>query len=283
MKFLRGTGTAAFLFLGTMLPVYAQHDEKAGEKKAAPAQQHAQQPRQQQQHAQQPKPQESQRAQQPKPQHTERAQQPRQAQPERAQQPKPQQTQRAQPAKQQDTQRAQQASKQQATQRAQPPTRQQETQRAQQVAPQQSQQMRQQPQRSQQQARTWQQQRGWTQQGGGWRGNATWQGDRSQNWASDHRSWEQRGGYGGYYIPQATFGISFGSQHFFRIRSRPVIFEGYPRFQYGGFSFLLVDPWPQDWSEDWYANDDVYIDYDDGYYLYNRSYPEQRLAITIAL
>ena len=62
-----------------------------------------------------------------------------------------------------------------------------------------------------------------------------------------------------------------------------MIYEGYPRFQYGGFSFLLVDPWPQDWSEDWYANDDVYIDYDDGYYLYNRSFPQERLAITIAL
>jgi hypothetical protein len=43
---------------------------------------------------------------------------------------------------------------------------------------------------------------------------------------------------------------------------------GYPRFQYGGFSFMLVDPWPEYWAEDWYDTDDLYIDYDDGYYLY---------------
>ena len=55
------------------------------------------------------------------------------------------------------------------------------------------------------------------------------------------------------------------------------------RFFYGGYSFLLVDPYPEYWPEDWYSADDVYIDYDDGYYLYNRSYPYVRLAITVAL
>jgi hypothetical protein len=58
---------------------------------------------------------------------------------------------------------------------------------------------------------------------------------------------------------------------------------GYPRFSYGGFWFLLVDPWPGSWAENWYANDDVYIEYDDGYYLCNRSYPDFRLAITVQL
>ena len=91
------------------------------------------------------------------------------------------------------------------------------------------------------------------------------------------------GGYGGYYIPQQTFGLYFGRQHFFRIRSRPTIYMGYPRFYYGGFSFLLVDPWPEYWPENWYVANDVYIDYDDGYYLYNRNYPGVGLAITIVL
>jgi hypothetical protein len=45
----------------------------------------------------------------------------------------------------------------------------------------------------------------------------------------------------------------------------------------------MVDPWPSDWPGSWYSDDDVYIDYDDGYYLYNRSYPQERLAITIEL
>ena len=61
---------------------------------------------------------------------------------------------------------------------------------------------------------------------------------------------------------------------------------GYPRFTYGGYSFLLVDPWPEYWADNWYATDDVYIaydDYDNGYYLYNRRYPAIRLAISVAL
>jgi len=61
------------------------------------------------------------------------------------------------------------------------------------------------------------------------------------------------------------------------------MYLGYPQFAYGGFSFLMVDPSPGDWSTNWYASDDVYIDYDDGYYLYNRRYPQERLAITIEL
>ena len=63
----------------------------------------------------------------------------------------------------------------------------------------------------------------------------------------------------------------------------PVIYMGYPRFSYGGFSFLLLDPWPEYWPENWYDSDDLYIDYDDGYYLYNRRYPQVRLAVTVAL
>jgi hypothetical protein len=129
----------------------------------------------------------------------------------------------------------------------------------------------------------WQQQRGWLQQGGGWQGHATFQQDRAQHWDSDHRTWAQRGGYGGYYIPQDRFSLYFGSQHFFRLRSLPAIYQGYPRFDYGGFSFLLLDPWPEYWADNWYATDDVYVDYDDGYYLYDRSYPQVRLAIMIAL
>jgi len=140
---------------------------------------------------------------------------------------------------------------------------------------------RQQPQqRTQEQARAWQQQRGWVQQGG-WQGHSSWQQNRARQWENEHRTWGQRGGYGGYYIPQDRFGLYFGIAHSFRIRSRPTIFMGYPRFQYGGFSFMLVDPWPEYWAEDWYDTDDLYIDYDEGYYLYNRRHPGVGLAITV--
>ncbi len=65
------------------------------------------------------------------------------------------------------------------------------------------------------------------------------------------------------------------------MRTLPVMYMGYPRFQYEGFSFLLVDPWPEYWAANWYDSNDLYIDYDDGYYLYNRSYPYVRLAIVV--
>jgi hypothetical protein len=61
------------------------------------------------------------------------------------------------------------------------------------------------------------------------------------------------------------------------------MYQGYPRFEQSGFSFLLVDPWPEDWPENWYKSDDVYIDYDDGYYLHNRAHPQISMAITLAL
>jgi hypothetical protein len=61
------------------------------------------------------------------------------------------------------------------------------------------------------------------------------------------------------------------------------MYMGYPRFAYGGYSFLMLDPWPQDWDPNWYDNDDVYIDNQNGYYLYNRRYPRQRIAVTIVM
>jgi len=65
--------------------------------------------------------------------------------------------------------------------------------------------------------------------------------------------------------------------------SRPVMYMGYPRFSYGGFSFLLVDPWPQYCADDWYDSDNLYIDYDDGYYLYDQRYPYVRLAVSVIM
>ena len=63
----------------------------------------------------------------------------------------------------------------------------------------------------------------------------------------------------------------------------PTIYMGYPRFSYGGFSFLLVDPWPESWAANWYDTDNLYIGFDNGYYLYDTRYPGMGLAITVAL
>jgi hypothetical protein len=63
-----------------------------------------------------------------------------------------------------------------------------------------------------------------------------------------------------------------------------VFIGGGQRFQYGGYWFGLIDPWPEYWSSDWYDSDDVYVNYDsDGYYLYNRRYPSDRVAISFFL
>ncbi len=134
--------------------------------------------------------------------------------------------------------------------------------------------------RTEQQARAWQQQRGW-ERPGVWGGHDTWRQHRAQRWDRDHRTWSQRGGYGGFYIPADRFRLHFGIGHYFRLHTRPIIVMGYPRFQYGGYSFMLVDPWPEFWAMDWYAADDLYIDYDDGYYLYNRRHPGVAIAISV--
>jgi hypothetical protein len=62
----------------------------------------------------------------------------------------------------------------------------------------------------------------------------------------------------------------------------PVKSKSNRRFQYGGFWFSAVDPWPEYWTANWYDNDDVHITYaDDGYYLYSRRYPQDRIAIAV--
>lgn len=113
---------------------------------------------------------------------------------------------------------------------------------------------------------------------------SAWQQHRAGNWQTDHRTWQQRGGYNGYRIPDDRFRGYFGEGHGFRIGTLPFLMAGgYPRFQYGGYWFSVVDPWPASWGDNWYDNDDVYVSYvDNGYYLYNRRYPGVGLAISVS-
>jgi hypothetical protein len=56
----------------------------------------------------------------------------------------------------------------------------------------------------------------------------------------------------------------------------------YSRFQYGGYWFTFLDPYPEYWGDTWYQNDDVYVD--GGYYLFNRRYPDRPgVAISISV
>lgn len=240
------TATLVILVLGFILPAFAGQDK--------PTQEH---PKQQTTH-QQAKPQQQTHQQKPSAQTRQ--------QPARAQQP----------ARQQQNQRAvaQQRTQQQQNQRAvaQQRTQRQQNQRA--VAQQRT--SRQQNQRAVAQQRTQQ-----TQQ----MRQAAWQQHRANNWQAEHRTWQQRGGYNGYRIPDARFRGYFGENHGFRLQGLPfLVVGGYPRFQYGGYWLTVVDPYPENWGADWYDNDDVYIVYTDGgYYLYNRSYPGVGLAISISL
>ncbi len=114
---------------------------------------------------------------------------------------------------------------------------------------------------------------------------STWPERRAHNWRSEHRTWQDRGGYNGFRIPDARYRASFGPSHGFRMYRYPlVMIGGFPRFEFGGLWFAVMDPWPEYWSDDWYGNDDVYIEYfGGGYYLHNRRHPYDRIAITVYL
>ena len=80
-------------------------------------------------------------------------------------------------------------------------------------------------------------------------------------------------------IPDDRFRANFGSGHAFHM-GNPVLVGGYSRFQYGGFWFGFVEPWPAGW----YYTDNVYIDYvDGGYYMYDPYYPGARLSISVVI
>jgi len=113
-----------------------------------------------------------------------------------------------------------------------------------------------------------------------------WQQRRAHSFDTEHRTWQQRGGYNGYRIPDVYFSSYYGSVHSFRIYGLPFMeVGGFPRFQYGGYWFSVVDPYPEFWGADWYQTDDVYVVYvDNGYYLYDSRYPGRPgVAISISL
>lgn len=62
-------------------------------------------------------------------------------------------------------------------------------------------------------------------------------------------------------IPDNDFHERFGEGHRFHM-GRPVVVDGFPRFQYSGFWFVLEEPWPSYW----YDSDDFYVTYDGGLY-----------------
>jgi hypothetical protein len=80
-------------------------------------------------------------------------------------------------------------------------------------------------------------------------------------------------------IPDDKFRAQFGRSHTLVI-NRVTVVEGQPRFQYAGYWFTIVDPWPVGWA----YTDQCYIDYVDGeYFLFDLLHPGVRIAIVVVL
>jgi len=76
-------------------------------------------------------------------------------------------------------------------------------------------------------------------------------------------------------ISDAHYAASFGAEHRFQVSQGD--YE-HRRFQYGGYSFGFVDPWPVGWG----YSDDVYVMYvDGGYYMYDPVHVGVRISINI--
>ena len=82
--------------------------------------------------------------------------------------------------------------------------------------------------------------------------------------------------HGGKRIPEDRFRGSFGRDHQFHI-GNPVMIGGQASFQFGGFWFGLVDPWPAAWL----YTDAVFVDLVEGeYVLVNVAHPEVTVAVS---
>ena len=76
-------------------------------------------------------------------------------------------------------------------------------------------------------------------------------------------------------ISDQHYRASFGSGHNFHVNRGDY---DHRRFNYGGYSFGFIDPWP----ETWYYTDDVYAVYEGGgYYMYDAIHPGMRISVNI--
>ncbi len=76
-------------------------------------------------------------------------------------------------------------------------------------------------------------------------------------------------------ISDAHYKSNFGSEHRFHVNRGEYANH---RFEYGGYSFGFIDPWPVAWGYD----DDVYVVFaDGGYYMYDQVHPGVRISINI--
>jgi hypothetical protein len=98
---------------------------------------------------------------------------------------------------------------------------------------------------------------------------------QEQTQQRDQHAANQRGGR----IPDDKFRANFGRQHTFVV-NHPTVVSGRPQFQYGGYSFTIVDAWPAGWA----YSDQCYIDYINGeYFLFDLLHPGVQIALVVVM
>jgi hypothetical protein len=81
------------------------------------------------------------------------------------------------------------------------------------------------------------------------------------------------------HIPDDKFKGNFGRTHSFTITHSTMV-NNQAAFQYGGYTFILLNPWPSEWA----YTDDCYIDYVDGeYFLFDLLHPGVRVALFVEI
>ena len=79
-------------------------------------------------------------------------------------------------------------------------------------------------------------------------------------------------------IPDDRYRANFGREHRFRVSQAD--YSRDRRFQYGGYWFVFVDPWPSNWL---YTQDVFVADINGVYYLCNPMYPGVNIALSFTL
>jgi len=85
-------------------------------------------------------------------------------------------------------------------------------------------------------------------------------------------------GNGGARIPEDRYRANFGREHRFRVSESD--YRRDRRFQYGGYWFGFVDPWPANWL---YTEDVYVVEIDGVYYLCNANYPGVNITLNVTL
>jgi hypothetical protein len=78
-------------------------------------------------------------------------------------------------------------------------------------------------------------------------------------------------------IPDDRYRANFGREHSFRVSEGD--YRNH-RFQYGGYWFGVVDPWPSNWL---YTENVYVIEIDGVYYLCNPMYPGVNIVLSVTL